>query len=80
MRGKRSKQYKKLMKAYGHTFGFREPYQVLVDAQIVLEAVQHKMDLPRGLENTLHGKVKPSAFPPSLRPIPVDNILIERPQ
>lgn len=29
MRGKRSKQYKKLMQQYGLVFGFREPYQVL---------------------------------------------------
>ena len=29
MRGKRSKQYRKLMQQYGLTFGFREPYQVL---------------------------------------------------
>lgn len=29
MRGKRAKQYRKLMQQYGLTFGFREPYQVL---------------------------------------------------
>lgn len=29
MRGKRSKQYKKLMQQYGLVFGFREPYQVI---------------------------------------------------
>ena len=29
MRGKRSKQYRKLMEQYSMTFGFREPYQVL---------------------------------------------------
>jgi U3 small nucleolar RNA-associated protein 23 len=29
MRGKRAKQYKKLMQQYGLNFGFREPYQVL---------------------------------------------------
>lgn len=29
MRGKRSKQYRKLMQQYCLTFGFREPYQVL---------------------------------------------------
>ena len=29
MKGKRSKQYRKLMQQYGMTFGFREPYQVL---------------------------------------------------
>ena len=29
MRGKRSKQYRKLMQQYSLTFGFREPYQVV---------------------------------------------------
>jgi U3 small nucleolar RNA-associated protein 23 len=29
MRGKRSKQYRKLMQQYALAFGFREPYQVL---------------------------------------------------
>ena len=29
MRGKRSKQYRKLLQQYALTFGFREPYQVL---------------------------------------------------
>ena len=29
MRGKRAKQYRKLMRSYGLTFGFREPFQVL---------------------------------------------------
>ena len=29
MRGKRSKQYRKLMQQYAITFGFREPFQVL---------------------------------------------------
>ena len=29
MKGKRSKQYRKLMQQYGMVFGFREPYQVL---------------------------------------------------
>ena len=29
MRGKRSKQYRKLMEQFSMTFGFREPYQIL---------------------------------------------------
>jgi hypothetical protein len=60
MRGKRSKQYRKLMNQYGMTFGFREPYQVLLDAQIIEDAARFKMDLIGGLERTLHGQVKPS--------------------
>lgn len=40
-------------------FKFREPYQVLVDEEIVLEAVKTRFDLAKGLERTLQGKVKP---------------------
>ncbi|TVY20564.1 rRNA-processing protein utp23 [Lachnellula arida] len=61
MRGKRSKQYRKLMQQYGLNFGFREPYQVLVDADVLRDADRFKMDLVGGLERTLHGQVKPSA-------------------
>jgi U3 small nucleolar RNA-associated protein 23 len=60
MRGKRSKQYRKLMHQYELNFGFREPYQVLVDAKMVEDATKFKMDLPAALERTLHGKIKPS--------------------
>jgi len=60
MRGKRSKQYRKLMQQYGLSFGFREPYQVLLDADIIRDADRFKMDLVGGLERTLHGQVKPS--------------------
>ena len=50
MRGKRSKQYRKLMHQYELTFGFREPYQVLVDEEIVLEAVKTRYKLVEGLK------------------------------
>jgi U3 small nucleolar RNA-associated protein 23 len=60
MRGKRSKAYRKLMNQFSITFGFREPYQVVVDAQIVEDCYKFKMDLLPALERTLHGKVKPS--------------------
>ncbi|KAI5786446.1 Fcf1-domain-containing protein [Peziza echinospora] len=59
MRGKRAKAYKKLMSAYGHTFGFREPYQIIIDAGMIVEAVTHKMELLSGLEKVLHGKTRP---------------------
>lgn len=62
MRGKRSKQYRKLMQQYGQSFGFREPYQVLLDADMIKDADKFKMDLLLGLERTLHGKVKPSMW------------------
>ncbi|CAI6095819.1 unnamed protein product [Clonostachys chloroleuca] len=58
MRGKRSKQYRKLMEQFSMTFGFREPYQVLVDAEMVKDSYRFKMDLNPALERTVHGKVK----------------------
>ncbi|KFY69469.1 hypothetical protein V498_10466 [Pseudogymnoascus sp. VKM F-4517 (FW-2822)] len=69
MRGKRSKQYKKLMQQYGLAFGFREPYQVLLDADVIRDADKFKMDLVGGLERTLHGQVKPS----------IDNTMLDAP-
>ncbi|KAK5990577.1 rRNA-processing protein utp23 [Cladobotryum mycophilum] len=59
MRGKRSKQYRKLMEQFSLTFGFREPYQIIVDAEMVQDATRFKMDLAAGLQRTVHGKVKP---------------------
>ncbi|CAG7564579.1 unnamed protein product [Fusarium equiseti] len=59
MRGKRSKQYRKLMEQFSQTFGFREPYQVLVDAEMIRDSCRFKMDLEPALSRTVHGKVKP---------------------
>ncbi|TEY73356.1 hypothetical protein BOTCAL_0079g00210 [Botryotinia calthae] len=67
MRGKRAKQYKKLMQQYGMSFGFREAYQVLLDADIIKDADRFKMDLVGGLERTLHGQVKPMITQCSMR-------------
>lgn len=41
------------------TFGFREPYQVIVDAEMVKDSCRYKMDLEPALHRTVHGKVKP---------------------
>jgi U3 small nucleolar RNA-associated protein 23 len=44
MRGKRAKQYRKLMHQYGITFGFREPYQVLrMSVESPSHSVQNSM-------------------------------------
>merc|ERR1711964_877399 len=67
MRGKRSKQYRKLMQQYGLSYGFRVPYQVLLDAQMIRDADKFKMDLVGGLERTLHGEVKPMITQCSMR-------------
>ncbi|OTA91106.1 hypothetical protein M434DRAFT_76869 [Hypoxylon sp. CO27-5] len=66
-RAKRSKQYRKLMEQFSMGFGFREPYQVLVDADFIAEANKCKMDLMRRLEDTLHGQVKPLITQCSMR-------------
>lgn len=50
------------MQQYGINFGFREPYQVLLDSGMIRDADRFKMDLIGGLERTLHGQVKPSMY------------------
>ncbi|EME79627.1 uncharacterized protein MYCFIDRAFT_212270 [Pseudocercospora fijiensis CIRAD86] len=59
MKGKRSKQYRKLMQQYQLNFNFREPYQVILDADIIKDAARFKMQLGQMLQNTLHGEIKP---------------------
>jgi len=52
------------MHQYGLTFGFRTPYQCLVDTQMIQDAARFNMDLAGGLSRTLHGEVKPSVYGP----------------
>ncbi|SCW01484.1 LAFE_0E00650g1_1 [Lachancea fermentati] len=59
MRQKRAKSYRKQMLVYNHSFKFREPYQVLVDNQIVLDTHKSSYDLVKGLKRTLQAEVKP---------------------
>ncbi|KXT01194.1 hypothetical protein AC578_593 [Pseudocercospora eumusae] len=59
MKGKRSKQYRKLMQHYQLNFNFRQPYQVILDADIIKDAARFKMHLGKMLQNTLHGEIKP---------------------
>jgi U3 small nucleolar RNA-associated protein 23 len=59
MRGKR---YRKLMNQYETSFGFRPPYQVLVDAEMIRDSELFKMDLAHLLKRTLHNDIKPSKF------------------
>ena len=47
------------MHQYGLHFGFREPYQVLLDAGTIQAAARFKMKLGSMLVNTLHGEIKP---------------------
>ncbi|TRM65803.1 Fcf1-domain-containing protein [Schizophyllum amplum] len=59
MRQKRAKSYRKLMSLYHINFGFRQPYQVLVDADMCTTAIDNKMELHKQLESVLQGDVKP---------------------
>ncbi|KAK5781194.1 rRNA-binding ribosome biosynthesis protein UTP23 PWA37_002125 [Arxiozyma heterogenica] len=59
MRQKRAKSYRKQLLVYTHTFKFRQPYQVLVDDQIVLNATTSKFNLVKSLSQTLQAEVKP---------------------
>ena len=51
--GKRTKQYKKLMRAFEH-LGFRQPYQLLVTSDVLLDTT--KLDLVSLFEKTLSTK------------------------
>lgn len=58
MRQKRAKSYRKQMNVYRMTFKFREPVQVLVDSDVILEAQKSKFDLQKGIDRTLQVKTK----------------------
>ncbi|KAI4596169.1 hypothetical protein KJ359_005676 [Pestalotiopsis sp. 9143b] len=66
-RAKTAKRYRKLMERYSMTFGFREPYQIVVDATLLADACRFKMDLIKSFEQTLSGKVKPLITQCSMR-------------
>ncbi|EEB05252.1 rRNA processing protein [Schizosaccharomyces japonicus yFS275] len=59
MRQKRAKSYRKLMQTYHLFFGFREPYQVVVDADFLQDLNKSKMNVLAALTRTVQGKVKP---------------------
>ncbi|KAI6106988.1 Fcf1-domain-containing protein [Pisolithus croceorrhizus] len=59
MRQKRAKTYRKLMSLYCMSFGFREPYQVLVDSEICKLATESRIDLSKQLSTVLQGATKP---------------------
>ncbi|EGV66142.1 hypothetical protein CANTEDRAFT_112567 [Yamadazyma tenuis ATCC 10573] len=47
------------MNVYVHAFKFREPFQVIVDDEIVTTSDKASFNLPRGLSRTIQGEVKP---------------------
>ncbi|KAG8739995.1 hypothetical protein FRC10_004874 [Ceratobasidium sp. 414] len=58
MRQKRTKAYKKLMALYSMSFGFRQPYQVLIDSTFCIEVFQHKIDPAKQLATVLQDDCK----------------------
>ncbi|EIM83399.1 Fcf1-domain-containing protein [Stereum hirsutum FP-91666 SS1] len=60
MRQKRAKTYRKLMALYSLHFGFRQPYQVLVDSEMCKAAIALKeVDFYKLMADSLQGTVKP---------------------
>lgn len=61
MRQKRAKAYKRVMALYVSAFGFRQPYQILLGDDFLLEANKQKdVDWWKMLGTTVQGEVKPS--------------------
>ncbi|KAI5969310.1 hypothetical protein CANMA_001630 [Candida margitis] len=59
MRQKRAKSYKKQMNVYHYTFKFREPYQIIVDDEIVNTCQKSSFDIGKGLTRTIQAENKP---------------------
>lgn len=59
MRQKRAKSYKKQMTVYTHTFKFREPFQTLVDNELILNCAKASFDIAKGINRTIQGEAKP---------------------
>ncbi|KAI3403807.2 hypothetical protein KGF56_003367 [Candida oxycetoniae] len=60
MRQKRAKSYKKQMNTYTYTFKFREPYQVILDNEIISTCHSASYDLARGVKRTIQAiEIKP---------------------
>lgn len=59
MRQKRAKSYKKQINIYVHTFKFREPYQTLIDAELILTCQKASFDILKGLNRTIQAECKP---------------------
>lgn len=59
MRQKRAKAYKKQMHVYLHTFKFREPFQTIIDDEIITTCVKSSYDLVKGIDRTIQSESKP---------------------
>lgn len=82
MKLKRAKAYRKLMHQYQIQFGFREPYQVLLDSAILEDAYRTKIDIISRLRTVLQGEIKPMITQCSMRHLynatPKNNALIDQ--
>ncbi|KAF1951946.1 hypothetical protein CC80DRAFT_495816 [Byssothecium circinans] len=82
MKLKRAKSYRKLLHQYQIQFGFREPYQVLLDSAILEDAHRLKIDLVPRLRSVLQGQIKPMITQCTIRHLynatPKNNALIEQ--
>ncbi|OUM67444.1 hypothetical protein PIROE2DRAFT_40025 [Piromyces sp. E2] len=58
MRLKRQKAYKRYMGVYQHSFGFREPYQIIVDGNFIKVAQNSRLDYKSMLQETVVGKTR----------------------
>uniref|UniRef100_A0A6G1SD91 rRNA-processing protein UTP23 homolog n=1 Tax=Aceria tosichella TaxID=561515 RepID=A0A6G1SD91_9ACAR len=58
MKIKRYKKAEKFMSLYKNNFGFREPYQVLLDGTFCQVALDHKVDIQEQLPRYLKGQCK----------------------
>ncbi|KAJ3189287.1 Small subunit processome component [Gaertneriomyces sp. JEL0708] len=59
MRVKRAKNYKRHMGVYTHSFGFRQPYQVIVDGNFVAVSQKMKTPVTESLPKVLQGPCRP---------------------
>ncbi|KAI5950759.1 hypothetical protein KGF54_003833 [Candida jiufengensis] len=59
MRQKRAKSYKKQMNIYHYTFKFREPYQLIVDSNIIIKCSDSSYNITNGFNKTIQAENKP---------------------
>jgi U3 small nucleolar RNA-associated protein 23 len=58
MKINRRKRTQRTLAFYAHTFGFREPYQVLVDGTFCQQALANKVNVSEQLSKLLEGRVE----------------------
>ncbi|WVQ77276.1 hypothetical protein IAR50_006960 [Cryptococcus sp. DSM 104548] len=58
MRQKRAKTYKRVMALYTQTFGFRQPFQILVSQDVLIEGAKCELNMPKQFLNVTQGECK----------------------